>query len=195
MKKILRNKNIYYLLLFLLGIIFGLIFIFFVTDLDKYLIRSGLTEYITSITSKTFSYKEGLLLSFKSNILYVTIIWLCGMIFFLVPITLFIIFYKGFMLGFMISSFFITYKLKGILYSVLFIFPHELINLLVIVIFGIYSVKFSKNLIKIIYKNENVNLRNILKKYFILYLFFIIISFISSLLEIFLNYFLIRIII
>lgn len=194
MKKLYKNKTFYYLLLFLIGIIFGLIFIFFISNLDKYLIKSGLTEYIASITSKTFSYKEGLLLSIKSNLIYVTLIWLCGMIFIFVPVILFIIFYKGFILGFMISSFLITYKIKGIFYSILFIFPHEIINIFIILLFSIYAIKFSKSLIKIIYKNENVNLRSMLKKYCILYIFFIGVSIISSILEIFLNYFLIRII-
>lgn len=196
MKKIFNKKTtLFYLLLFGLGIIFGLMFIFFITDLDKYVIKNGLTEYITSITSNSFSYKEGLVLSLKTNIIYVTIIWLCGMVFIFVPIIIFIIFYKGFVLGFMISSFILTYKAKGILYSLLFIFPHELINIAIIIIFSIYSIRFAKKLIRAIYTNENINLRKIAKNYFILYLIFILASLISSLIEIYLNSFLIRIII
>lgn len=194
MKKIFNKKRtLFYILLFSLGLIFGLIFIFLISDLDKFVIKEGLNEYITNITSNKYSYKEGLILSLKSNILYLTIIWLCGIVFIFIPIVIFIIFYKGFITGFMISSFILTYKAKGLLYSILFIFPYEIINILTIIIFSIYSVIFARKIIKVIYNNEEINLRKISKNYFIIYLISIFISLISSLIEIYFNSFLIRI--
>lgn len=193
MKKIFNKKRtLFYLLLFSLGVIFGLVFVFLISDLDKFVIKEGLNEYITSITSNTFSYKEGLILSIKTNILYLTIIWLCGIVFIFIPIVIFIIFYKGFMIGFMISSFILTFKIKGFLYSILFIFPYEIINVLIIIIFSIYSIRFAKKIIKVIYNNEDINLRKISKNYFIIYMIFLFISLISSLIEIYFNSFLIR---
>ncbi len=196
MKKIFNKKTtLFYFLLFSLGILFGLIFIFLISDLDKYVVKSGLTEYISSITSNTFNYKEGFILSLKTNIFYVTIIWLCGIVFIFIPIVVFIIFYKGFTIGFMISSFILTFKAKGLSYSILFIFPHEIINILIILIFSIYSIRFSKKIIRVIYKNEDINLRKISKNFFIIYIVFILASLISSLIEIYFNSFLIRILI
>lgn len=196
MKKILNKKTLlFYFLLFGLGTIFGLIFIFFISDLDKYVIKNGLTEYITSITSNSFSYKEGLVLSLKTNIIYITLIWLCGIIFIFIPIVVFIIFYKGFIIGFMISSFILTFKAKGIFYTILFIFPHEIINSLAIIIFSIYSFKFAKKIMGTIYRNEEVNLRKLSKNYFIIYSLFIVVSLVSSLIEIYINSFLIKLLI
>lgn len=193
MKKIFNKKRtLFYILLFGLGIIFGLAFVFLISDLDKYVIKEGLNEYIASITSNTFSYKEGLILSLKTNILYLTIIWLCGIVFLFIPIVIFIIFYKGFIIGFMISSFILTFKAKGLIYSILFLFPHEIINVFIIIIFSIYSIRFAKKIIKVIYNNEDINLRRISKNYFIIYMIFIFISLISSLIEIYINSFLIR---
>ncbi len=193
MKKIFNKKRtLFYILLFGLGVLFGLVFVFLISDLDKYVVKEGLNEYIASITSNTFSYKEGLLLSLKTNILYVTIIWLCGIVFIFIPVVIFIIFYKGFIIGFMISSFILTFKAKGLLYSILFIFPHEIINVFIIIIFSIYAIRFAKKIIKVIYNNEDINLRRISKNYFIIYMIFIFISLISSLIEIYINSFLIR---
>jgi stage II sporulation protein M len=160
--------------------------------LDKYTITSGLKEYTDLISSKDYSYFSGFLNSLKNNILYVVVIWICGIIFVLVPLLAFITFYKGFMAGFMLSSFILTYKIKGILYFILFIFPHELINILSIALFSMYAINFSKRIAGAIYRNEDINLRKVIVNYLIIFGVFLAVAVVSALIEIYLNSFILR---
>ena len=193
MKKLLKKKMFkYFIILLILGFLFGVIFIFFLKELDKFTIKSGLEEYINLIASKDFSYFNGFLNSLKNNLLYISLLWISGIIFVLLPIIVFIIFYKGFMIGFMLSGFILTYKIKGILYFIIFIFPHELINILSIVIFSMYALKFAKKIMGTMYRNESINLRKVIINYLIIYGVFIIIALLSSLIEIYVNSFILR---
>jgi stage II sporulation protein M len=196
MKKLFQKKIFkYFLILLVLGFIFGVVFIFFIKDLDKFTIKSGLNEYIKLLSSKNYSYFDGFINSLKNNLIYTSLIWACGIIFILVPILVFIIFYKGFMIGFMLSSFILTFKAKGILYFILFIFPHELINIFSILLFSMYAIKFSKKIAGSIYRNEDINLRKVLFNYMIIFGVFILIAIISALIEIYLNSFILKLLI
>ena len=88
-------------------------------------------------------------------------------------------------MGFSVSSIIVTYGYKGILASLLYVFPCQVFNVMVIGILTIYSIMFSGNLLKIIVSKKNTNNRIIFKRYVVI-LVFSIISFISSVLEVYL---------
>ena len=195
MRKIIFNKKILsYFILFLIGIIFGIIFIFIINKMDKLVVESEIKEYLQLILNNDLNIKEGFINSLIHNSLYISIIWISGFVFIFIPVVYFLIFYKGFMLGFLISIFLSIYKIKGILYFVIFTFPQEIINVFLILIMSFYSLNFSFSIIKSIVKNESVNLKRKFLNYFIIYFIIICISCISSILEIFLNYNLMRIV-
>ena len=163
-------------------------------ELDKYLIKSELEEYIALINSNKYSNLTGFLNSFKTNLIYITAIAVCTIFFVFSPLILFINFYKGFLAGFMVSSLVLSYKVNGIIYGLIFLFPHEIINIIATGIFSVISINYSYKLIKSIYKNESINTRYFIKKYGLTYIVFLGILIISSLLEVYLNGFLIRIV-
>ena len=82
------------------------------------------------------------------------------------------------------GALFLTYSYKGVLASVLYVFLGQIFNIGVVVVLTIYSVMFSLNLFKIITKGGNNRL--MLKRYIVILMFCIIISFISSILEVYL---------
>ena len=185
MKKIINKKfKLPIIVIFLVGVIFGILFLFFISEVDKLIIKTEIEEYL-NLLSQSQNTINSILLSFKSNILYLTIIWVSSITLIFTPLIFFVIFYKGFLTGFLISSFVMIYGIKGFMYSVIFTFPHEIINIIAYIMFSI--------IMKSIYNNDSINLRVFCKKVFILYIIFLIILFISSILEIFLNHFIIGI--
>ncbi len=196
MKKFKNRKNLLSLLIiFAIGLAFGLTFIFFITDLDKSILKKELEEYISLINSNNYQYFSAFINSIKINLLYITIIWAVGILFIFFPLIYFLIFYKGFLFGFSISSFIYVYKLKGLIYSVIFMFPHEFINIALIITLSVIVLKFSKSLYYKIKNDEKISLKILSKKYITTYFIFIILGIISSLLEVFFNTILIKLVV
>lgn len=194
MKKF-KNKKIMlsFLIIFVIGLAFGIYFIFYINESDKIILTKEIEEYISLINNNKFDYLNGFLNSLKINLTYVSFVWGSGILFIFFPITYFIVFYKGFLTGFIISSFIYLYKVKGVLLSIVFLFPHEIINIIILFMLSIISVKFSKKLFQKIKSNELINLKELSKRYLITYVVFIGFTIISSLLEVFINSFLIKI--
>ena len=193
MKKIINKKfNLPVIVTFLIGIVFGIIFLFFISEMDKLIIKSEIEEYL-SLVSSSSNTLNSILNSFKNNLLYLTIIWVSSITIIFTPIIFFVIFYKGFLTGFLMSSFIMIFGIKGFIYSLIFTFPHEIINIIVFILFSIIMVSISYKIMKSIYKNDTINLRIFCKKVFILYIAFILVLLISSILEIYLNHFILGI--
>ena len=193
MKKIINKKfNLPVIVTFLIGIVFGIIFLFFISEVDKLIIKSEIEEYL-SLVSNSSNTLNSILNSFKNNLLYLTIIWVSSITIIFTPIVFFVIFYKGFLTGFLMSSFIMIFGIKDFIYSLIFTFPHEIINIIVFILFSIIMVSISYKIMKSIYKNDTINLRIFCKKVFILYIAFILVLLISSILEIYLNHFILGI--
>ena len=69
--------------------------------------------------------------------------------------------------------------------AILYVFPHQVINIIVVSILTIYSIMFANNLLGIII-NKKAKKNSMLKKYVIILIFCVIASFISSILEVYL---------
>lgn len=194
MKKIINKKFTFpIIIIFIVGILFGIIFLFFINELDKLIIKTEITEYLNLINNDNTNLFTSFITSFKSNFIYITVIWLVSITLVFCPILFFIIFYKGFLTGFMLSSFIMVFGPKGIIYSIIFMFPHEILNISTLITFALIMLSISYKIAKSTYKNDSINLRTFFKKIFLIYIIAIIIMFISSLMEIYFNYYILGI--
>jgi len=187
MKKIIDKKLIYInASIFLLGIIAGIVFLILTGNLDKLIIKKEITDFFEILQNGSESNLTRLLTSFKYNISYILLITVTSIVYIFSPLILFINFYKGLLIGFLISSVIMTFKLKGILYSILLIFPHHILMPITIILYSSIMLHFSIKLFKSTCKNENINLLTFIKKIGILLITATILSLISSILEIYL---------
>ena len=183
---ILPNKriNFFIITVLILGIISGSLFLMMTTDADKSSVINQIGSFFSNISTDSvdsgLAFKNSLII----NYLFVFIIWGLGLSMIGVVINLFLTFLKGFLVGFSVGALFLTYSYKGVLASVLYVFLGQIFNIGVVVVLTIYSVMFSLNLFKIITKGGNNRL--MLKRYIVILMFCIIISFISSILEVYL---------
>ncbi len=195
---ILPNKkiNIFVMCILFLGVIAGAVFSGIIGLNDKTLVIDKIHLFIDNINNNSINSILALKNSISINLIYIFLIWLLGMALLGIIFNVLILFVKGFIFGFSIASFILTYSYKGIIISFLYLIFGQLLNIIVLLVLTIYSIMFSYQLLCLIFKNNNnFTTRKFLKNYAIILLFSIIISLISSLSEAFLLPSLIKLII
>ena len=117
--------------------------------------------------------------------MFVGIIWVLGFSLIGVIFNIFLTYLKGFLVGFSISAIFVTYSYKGIIACLLYSLLSQVLNIIIVVILSIYSIMFSYHLLRIICSRRGNN-KVMFRKYFIIFMMSIILSFVSSILEVYL---------
>ena len=194
---ILPNKkiNFFALTILILGIISGSIFLMVLNEADKSSVVNQIQSFFSNIDTSSMNGGLAFKNSIITNLIYITLIWIFGMSIIGILLNIFLMYLKGFLLGFSIAAIFNCYGLKGIIGVFIYIFPQQLLNILAILLLGIYSIMFTIKLLEFIISKKPNNMRNMLKKYTVIYIISIFISIISSTSEAFLLPFLMKLVI
>lgn len=187
-KLILPNKiiNLFVYSLMIFGVISGSIFLIISNETDKSSVIEQISNFFLNISTNNIDNVQALKNSLIINYTFIIVIWILGFSILGIIINIFLTYLKGFLVGFSISSIFLTYKYKGLVAAILYTIPCQLLNVIVISIISIYSIMFSKHLITNITSKKPGSSRRILKKYSIIFAGSIILTLISSLLEVYL---------
>ena len=186
---IIPNKKINYFTFFIitLGIISGSIFLVLINQSDKTNVINQITNFMSNINNNNINSVQALKNSFFTNFTYILLIWILGMSIIGVIFNIFIVYIKGFVIGFSISSLIYVYGAKGILASFIYIFPHQILNIIVVTILGIYSIMLTINLYKVILGNKSTSIKTFIKKYLYILLVTSIVTIFTTLIEVFLT--------
>lgn len=183
---ILPNKkvNLFVIFIVILGIISGSLFLMVLNDNDKSEVINEISTFMANINTNNINNLNSFKNSLIEGMILIILSWILGMSIIGVIFNIFFIYMKSFTIGFSISSFILVYKYKGILSSLIYVIPSQLINILIILILGVYTLLFSKYLFKMIFiKDKTVNLGKFFKKYVLVFGICIILCVISSLCE------------
>lgn len=183
---ILPNKkvNLFVIFIVVLGIISGSLFLMVLNENDKSEVINEIGTFMTNINTNNINNLNSFKNSLIEGMILIILSWILGMSIIGVIFNIFFIYMKSFTIGFSISSFILVYKYKGILSSLIYVIPSQLINILIILILGVYTLLFSKYLFKMIFlKDKTVNLGKFFKKYVLVFGICIILCVISSLCE------------
>lgn len=183
---ILPNKkvNLFVIFIVILGIISGTLFLMVLNENDKSEVINEIGTFMTNINTNNINNLNSFKNSLIEGMILIILSWILGMSIIGVIFNIFFIYMKSFIIGFSISSFILVYKYKGILSSLIYVIPSQLINILIILILGVYTLLFSKYLFKMIFlKDKTVNLGKFFKKYVLVFGICIILYVISSLCE------------
>ena len=178
-KKVMTILNV----ITIIGIITGSIFITILNKTDKKLISDAVNNYLShikSINNLELIYLKNILIN---NTISLFLTWIIGISVIGVFFVLIFIFYKSFILGFSISALIYTYSYKGIFISLIYIFPHIIINLLIFMFVASYSLKLSSILIRSILKKENMNFKSFINNYIKIFIFSLIFIIMTSIYE------------
>lgn len=190
-----KRYVLFCLILVIIGIVAGSLFIVVLNSSDKSLIIEYIETFIDNIKNNNLNYIDTLKNTLIINYLVIIIISIIGFTYFLTSLNIIILFYKAFIIGFSLSSFILTYKIKGLLLSIIYIFPHLIINLLLFSLLIAFTLKLSIKMINCIIKKKDVNMRRYFNKYLYTILFISMIMIITSLYESFLAPYLLKLIV
>ena len=186
---IFPNKKINYIVITILflGIITGALFSTMIDLNDKKIVLEKIQLFITNINENNINNLTAFRNSIIINLSYSFIIWILGLTIIGLIINIFLLYLKGFIFGFSLSTFILAYSYKGIILSILYTLFGQLLNIMVIIILTIYSIMFTSNFLKQILKSkQNINIPKYFKNYTLIFVLTIIISIISSISEVFL---------
>lgn len=187
-----KKKIIFLTILAVAGIISGSIFTTILSKTDKVLVTDYIQKFITKIDTNKLNYLESFKSALTSNIIFIIIIWVLGISVIGIPINIFLYFVKTFILGFTISSFILTYKVKGCLLSLLYIFPHHLLNILIYMVLLLFSIHFSIRIIQALKSKKGVTFKLTFKRYVVILVFTFCMIMLTTAIETFITPFLIK---
>ena len=176
MNDLKKDKSIYLSLLtaLLISFIFGMFFITILSSTDKVTLKEYITNFFTSIKQGKIISLYKTLINNNLGILITSILAFSVVLF---PLVIVIIFYKGFTLAFTITSLIYTFKIKGIILAIVYVFPSLIFNLVFYFIMCYYSFKLSLILFNKAINKDTTNINKFLKKYLVIIL--VCISFVS----------------
>lgn len=191
---IIKSKKMYLFLIIILliGLLCGSLFITILNEEDKLMVIKQLTSFFNQIKTNKIDYPQALKNSLTTNLIYIILIWLLGISIIGIPIIIFIVFIKGFIIGFSISAIIATYKLIGLIGAFTYIFPHLIIASFIIIIISCYALYLSFNLFWSIIQKKSINFKHIINKYSMVMIISMIIMIITSLIEVFFSPYLIK---
>ena len=195
--KLAEQKKIYIFLIIvmLIGLILGIIYAVILNKSDHNLVTTSLDSFFTSIKRNDIDYKSALINSLVGNISFVTFIFLLGISIIGIPLIIFSLASSTFIFGFSLSSIIYTYHFNGILKAITYLFPHQLITLLMSLFLGFYALYFGIKLFKYLFRGIDINLRSSMKRYLQVYVTVLLIFIGCSFIEVFLSPALIKLVV
>lgn len=165
---ILKQKKLYLFLIGLMvtGLIAGILFWFVISKEDKLLVTKNLTDFFSCIKEgNSINYGASLLNSVVTSLIYVILIWLLGISIIGLPIILVMMATKSFIVGFSIAGIISSYGLKGIVGALVYVFPHQIVFLLLLILLGFYASAFCIKLFKYLFLKQMINFKEAMRKY------------------------------
>lgn len=188
-KKDLKNKNNILLVIsviFILGLIFGSIYITILKSGEKTTILNEVGNYFLSNNKLNFEDKIDIFKNeLLSNLLYTVSMWLLGLSVIGLPIIFIMIFFKSFTLGFSVSSIFAKYGFKGIVGVFTYIIPSPIILSIFSLFLASYSIIISVKILKGAFTKQTINFKTFMGKYFFILLVSILLSILCALFDAF----------
>ncbi len=178
-----KNKKylVFMVSIVLIGLIVGIIY--------YYIQSSNVKNNIINIISTYDSFKYNAIIKdlIIMSLLLISSFFIIGL-----PLSIFYIFYEGFSIGFLLSLFFASFKIKGVIYLLLFLLINKIIIFILMFFFIQKIINIARYMIGyIIYKKEGLIKEKIIKN-FISSLSYIIIVFFLNIFLYFLSSFLFK---
>ena len=188
----LTSKNLFLFLVSfsVVTIIIGIIFYFFLNTNDKNLANNHVLEYFT--IKDNYNYLTALKDSLLENTFNIFLIWILGISVIGVIATVFIYFLEMFSIGFFLASIFGEFGAKGLIGAFCYLFPSKIGYLIVFFLLTFFAIKISSKIIKLCFTKEEINLKEEIRKYFKVLLFSFLVIIVISIMEVFIDPFLIK---
>ncbi len=186
-KNIRINKNlfIFLLVIVIIGLISGSLFVTILGADDKTVVIEYMKDFFNNVQTEKLNYDTSLINTLIFTVGFALIVWILGISVIGFFIVIFMLFMKAFILGFSISSIISCYGIKGLILSIIYVFPHHIINILVFIILAAYALIISFKLIQCLTGKKTLNFKNFMNRYLIILAISVVILILTSLYEIY----------
>lgn len=193
LKNKLNRKNLVVFLIsfFIISLIIGILFFFYLNDTDTETIKNNIRGYFT--IKEEYNYLKLLKDSILETSFNIIKIWLFGISVIGIVIVLFLFWAESFSTGFSLAAILKTYGIKGILGAFTYLFPTRLVYLLIFFILSLFAIKISYKIIMLLFFKKEVDINNEMRRYFKILIFSLILGVFYSLLEVFISPIMIKI--
>lgn len=174
---------------FIIGIVFGSLFINFISSDDKKLLIEQVVYFFDNVKklSKDVFGMNVIMPNFLNNLFQILSIFILGISMIGIIVVVFVMFFKGFTLGITLSTIILKYQLKGVIGALLYVFPCFIINILIYVFISFFAVNASIKFLKALLKKNNLNFKSFLGRYVLAFLVSIIFMLVFSILDSFIT--------
>ena len=136
------------ILIFLIGIVLGALAIKVLPDTQKMELVQYLNIFFSEFAHQAQGNMEILLTTLGSNLKIILLLWVLGFTIIGIPFVLFIIFTRGFIIGFTVGFLVNEYVFKGFLFALVSILPHNFIVIPLLAFTSVTAISFSIRLIR-----------------------------------------------
>ncbi|SHJ65957.1 stage II sporulation protein M [Anaerobranca californiensis DSM 14826] len=158
-------------LIFICGIIFGSIMVNRLPSQHSEGLKQEINFYFEVLDEATGINKISILKeSLVSNGKFILVAFLSGLTVIGIPVIILILFIRGIILGFTVGFIFNHSTLKGLLFALSAIVPHNLLIIPALLVSSVASISFSWVILLKIVKNKNFNIKSFFLNYCILIL-------------------------
>ena len=183
-----KYKYIFLITIITLGILSGIILSNILSYTDKNEVGEVIKNYLNNLRENSNTdYIKNLIHSLTTNFSYLFLYIILSFSIIGVFLNPILLYFKSFIVGFSIGIFISIYSFKGIIPAIVYVLPHELINIIVYLLLSFYGMLLSIKLFKTIFFKKEINFSFFLKKYLKMILFASSILLLSSLYEAFLG--------
>ena len=170
----IRDHSGYYLTviaLFLTGVVVGALVLKTLPELHVQELTDYFYYYLADYNRVSLSQDLILRDSITLNLKYIFLIWILGASIIGFPLILLLLFLRGFILGFTVGFLVEQIALKGVLFAVTSILPHNIIIIPGILIAGVTGLGYSLSIIKLRVKKKPYHLSQLFFNYSTVILF------------------------
>lgn len=164
-----RKMIVFFLVLLMIGISSGTIFSLVISKSDKALVSDTVQNFFEAIQKNEINFMEVFKNTIFDNGANSIFMWLLGISVIGIPILLFLYFSKAFIFGFSIGSILLQYKAKGIFLCFFYIFPHQVLNLLLYTFLLLYALSLSIKLFFVLIRRKTIDFKPIMNKYILIF--------------------------
>ena len=164
-----RKMIVFFLVLLMIGISSGTIFSLVISKSDKALVSDTVQNFFEAIQKNEINFMEFFKNMIFDNGANSIFMWLLGISVIGIPVLLFLYFSKAFIFGFSIGSILLQYKTKGIFLCFFYIFPHQVLNLLLYTFLLLYALSLSIKLFFVLIRRKTIDFKPIMNKYILIF--------------------------
>ena len=162
-----KYKYMFLITIIILGFLTGIIFSNILSYNDFKEVSLSVENYFLGIKDNTdINYLNNFFNVFGINFFYLLLLFISGVSIIGVILNPFILYFKSFIIGFSTGIIISIYSFKGIIGAILFIFPHQLINIIIYLLLSYYGINLSIKLFKSLFLKKSFNSNEFMKKYF-----------------------------